>query len=72
MGVDKAAGALAVLTRETGTAAMDKAREQLAAARRYVISKEALDMMKPTDIVSLSPEASSKVRLRRAELRALL
>ena len=72
VGVDKAAGALAVLTRETGSAAMDKAREQLAAARRYVISKEALDMMKPTDIVSLSPEASSKVRLRRAELRALL
>ncbi len=72
VGVDKAAGALAVLTRETGTEAMDKAREQLSAARRYVISKEALDMMKPTDIVSLSAEASSKVRLRRAELRALL
>lgn len=72
VGVDKAAGALAVLTKQTGSAAMDKAREQLTAARRYVISKEALDMMKPTDIVSLSPEASSKVRLRRAELRALL
>lgn len=72
VGVDKAAGALAVLTKETGPAAIDKAREHLTAARRYVISKEALDMMKPTDIVSLSPEASSKVRLRRAELRALL
>jgi len=72
VGVDKAAGALAVLTRETGTSAMEKAIEQLAAARHYVISKEALDMMKPTDIVSLTPDASSKVRLRRAELRALL
>ena len=72
VGVDKAAGALAVLTRETGASAMDKALEQLTAARHSVISKEALDMMKPTDVVSLIPDASSKVRLRRAELRALL
>jgi len=72
VGVDKAAGALAVLTHETGTSAMIKAREQLTVARHAVISKEALDMMKPTDVVSLVPDASSKVRLRRAELRALL
>lgn len=72
LGVDKAAGALAVLTRDVGTSAIVKAREQLAAARRFVISKEALDMMKPTDVLSLSADASSKVRLRRAELRALL
>lgn len=72
VGVDRAAGALAVLTRDTGAEVMDRARSELATARRYVINREALDMMKPTDIVSLSPDASSKVRLRRAELRALL
>lgn len=72
LGVDKAASALAVLTKDTGLEAQDKAREQLAVSRRYVINKEALDMMKPTDIPSLSADASSKVRLRRAELRALL
>jgi GTPase SAR1 family protein len=72
VGVDKAAGALAVLTGDTGADAIAAARTELAGARRYVINKEALDMMKPTDILSLSPDASSKVRLRRAELRALL
>lgn len=72
VGVERASGALAVLAGDTGTAAVAAAREQLATSRRYVINKEALDMMKPTDILSLSPEASSKVRLRRAELRALL
>lgn len=72
VGVDKAAAALAVLAKETGLDAQAQAREQLVVARRYVINKEALDMMKPTDIASLGPDASSKVRLRRAELRALL
>jgi len=72
VGVDKAAGALAVLVGDTGRDAIAAAREELSAARRYVINKEALDMMHPTDIASLSPDASSKVRLRRAELRALL
>lgn len=72
VGVESASEVLAVLLKNTSTEAIAAAREALATARRYVINKEALDMMKPTDLVSLSADASSKVRLRRAELRALL
>ncbi len=72
VGVDSASEVLAVLMKDTSTDAIAAAREALATARRFVINKEALDMMKPTDLVSLSADASSKVRLRRAELRALL
>ncbi|MCB2413523.1 hypothetical protein LGT39_11790 [Demequina sp. TTPB684] len=72
VGVDSANAVLTVLARDTAAGAIGAAREALAAARRFVINKEALDMMKPTDLVSLSSDASSKVRLRRAELRALL
>ncbi len=49
----------------------EQARVELTAARKFVINKEALDMMKPTDVTALLPEASSKVRLRRAEQRGL-
>ena len=72
VGVDPASSVLAVLLKDSSTQAIAAARESLATARRLVINKEALDMMKPTDLVSLSTDASSKVRLRRAELRALL
>ena len=72
VGVDVADAVLAVLVKDTSTQAIASAREALATARRFVINKEALDMMRPTDVVSLSADASSKVRLRRAELRALL
>lgn len=72
VGVDSANSVLAVLVKDTATLAISAARDALATARRSVINKEALDMMKPTDLASLSSEASSKVRLRRAELRALL
>ena len=72
VGVESASAVLAVLVKDTATEAIAAARESLATVRRLVINKEALDMMKPTDLVSLSTDASSKVRLRRAELRALL
>lgn len=71
LGVEHARESFAVLTLDAGTDAIAKARDELQAARKYVVQREALDMMKPTDIVSLSPDASSRVRLRRAELRAL-
>jgi hypothetical protein len=72
VGVDSAKATLTVLAKDTSAQAIESAREALATSRRFVINKEALDMMKPTDLVSLSADASSKVRLRRAELRALL
>jgi hypothetical protein len=72
VGVDAARSVLTVLAKDTSAAAIASARDALATSRRFVINKEALDMMKPTDLVSLSADASSKVRLRRAELRALL
>jgi hypothetical protein len=72
LGVDEARVALGVLVNPSLAEELAAARAELTAARRYVINREALDMMKPTDHVSLLPDASSKVRLRRAELRALL
>lgn len=72
LGVERARIALGVLVRPNMGEAIEKAREELTAARRYVINREALDMMKPTDQAALLPDASSTVRLRRAELRALL
>ena len=72
LGVEQARTALAMLTTPVLGDALDRAREELAAARRYCINREALDLMKPTDIASLMPDASAKVRLRRAELRGLL
>ncbi len=71
LGLEQARGAIAVLTRDASASAISRAREELEAARHYVVQREALDLMKPTDIVSLGPDASAKVRLRRAELRAL-
>ena len=72
IGVDEARVALGVLVQPSLAEQLAAARAELTAARRYVINREALDMMKPTDLTSLLPDASSKVRLRRAELRALL
>ncbi len=72
LGVESARVALGVLARPQLADPIEIAREELTAARRFVINREALDMMKPTDQVALLPDASSKVRLRRAELRALL
>ncbi|WP_062380090.1 GTPase domain-containing protein [Demequina pelophila] len=72
LGVDEARTALMLLTSQAVGDAVDAAREELAAARRHCVNREALDMMKPTDIPSLMPDASSKIRLRRAELRGLL
>lgn len=71
-GVDEAARALAVLGGAPGDDVITAARTALTTLRSEGISREALDYMRPTDIASLSPDASSKVRLRRAELRALL
>ena len=72
LGVDAARTALGVLVRPSMVDAIETARAELTAARAFVINREALDMMKPTDQAALLPDASSKVRLRRAELRALL
>lgn len=72
LGIEPARTALMVLTGLGVGEAVEAAREELTAARRYCISREALDVMKPTDIPSLMPDASAKIRLRRAELRGLL
>lgn len=72
VGVAPATAALRVLVAGGAEAAIAAARAELAAARKFVIQREALDMMRPTDIASLRPNASAAVRLRRAELRALL
>ncbi|WP_084039500.1 dynamin family protein [Demequina sp. NBRC 110053] len=72
LGVDEARGVLGVLVNPTLGDAVHLAQAELTAARRYCINREALDLMKPTDVPSLLPDASSKVRLRRAELRGLL
>lgn len=72
LGVEHARTALSLLVAPSMAEAIESAREALAAARRYAINREALDMMKPTDVASLMPDASSRVRLRRAELRGLL
>ncbi|WP_062208594.1 GTPase domain-containing protein [Demequina oxidasica] len=72
LGVEAARTALSLLVAPSMSEALERAREELAAARRYAINREALDMMKPTDVASLMPDASARVRLRRAELRGLL
>lgn len=72
LGVEHARTVIGVLVTPSVGPLLDGAREDLALARRYCINKEALDMMRPTDVTSLLPEASSRVRLRRAELRGLM
>jgi hypothetical protein len=72
LGVEHARTALSLLVAPSMSEPLERAREELAAARRYAINREALDMMKPTDVASLMPDASARVRLRRAELRGLL
>lgn len=72
LGVEAARIALSLLVAPSTSEALEQAREELVAARRYAINREALDMMKPTDVASLMPDASARVRLRRAELRGLL
>ena len=72
LGVGAAQEALTMLVGLDTDGALAAAREELAAARRYAINREALELLAPTDIPSLMPDASAKVRLRRAELRGLL
>ncbi|MFV0633130.1 hypothetical protein [Demequina sp.] len=72
LGIDEARAVLGVLVNPTLGDAVHLAGAELTGARRYCINREALDLMKPTDIPSLLPEASSTVRLRRAELRGLM
>lgn len=72
LGIEPARTFLTVVVSGSVSDAAAEARAELTSARKYVINREALDMMKPTDVTSLLPEASAKVRLRRAELRGLL
>ena len=72
VGVPQAHEAFVVLVGTGTDEALAAAREELAAARRYAINREALEVLAPTDVTSLMPDASAKVRLRRAELRGLL
>lgn len=72
LGVGAAHEALTLLAGRDTDGALAAAREELGAARRYAINREALEVLAPTDIASLMPDASAKVRLRRAELRGLL
>lgn len=72
LGIENARTLLGVLVTPSVADALHLARAELTGARRYCINREALDMMRPTDVPSLMPESSSKVRLRRAELRGLM
>ena len=72
LGVKAAHEALELLVGGKVDDALDLARDELASARRYAINREALEVLAPTDVASLMPDASAKVRLRRAELRGLL
>lgn len=72
LGVPEAEVALSLLAGADTIPTVAAARDELQVARRYCINREALDMLAPTDVASLMPEASAKVRLRRAELRGLL
>lgn len=72
LGVEPARMLLGTLVTPSLSDALHLARAELTGARRYCINREALDMMRPTDVTSLLPEASSAVRLRRAELRGLM
>lgn len=72
LGIEPARTVLSVLVAPSMGDALDEARAELTAARRYCVNREALDMMKPTDVPTLMPDSSAKLRLRRAELRGLL
>ncbi|WP_062531098.1 dynamin family protein [Demequina rhizosphaerae] len=73
LGIEEARTVLMILTSPQAVgAAVDEAREELDGARRHCVNRESLDMMRPTDIPSLMPDSSAKIRLRRAELRGLL
>ena len=72
LGAPQARQSLALLVGAGLQEHFDQARSHLTAARRYCINREALDMIAPTDVPSLAPDASSAIRLRRAELRSLL
>jgi hypothetical protein len=72
LGVPQARQSLALLVGAGLQEHFDQARSHLTAARRYCINREALDMIAPSDLPSLAPDASSAIRLRRAELRGLL
>ncbi len=72
LGIPQARQSLALLVGSGLQESFDTARAELAAARRFCISREALDMIAPSDLPSLAPDASASIRLRRAELRGLL
>ncbi len=72
LGVPQARQSLALLVGSGLQDVLDQARTHLSAARRFCISREALDMIAPSDMPSLAPDASASIRLRRAELRGLL
>ncbi|WP_062069256.1 dynamin family protein [Demequina sediminicola] len=72
LGISGARSVLGVLVTPNVGDVVHLARAELTGSRRYCINREALDMMKPTDVPSLLPEVSSTVRLRRAELRGLM
>ena len=72
VGIEEARTVLMILTSQSVADAIDTARTELAAARRHCVNREALEMMRPTDIPSLMPDSSARLRLRRAELRGLL
>ncbi|WP_062135450.1 GTPase domain-containing protein [Demequina aestuarii] len=72
LGVEPARMLLGTLVTPSLGDVLHLSRAELTGARRYCINREALDMMRPTDVTSLLPEASSSVRLRRAELRGLM
>ncbi len=72
LGVPQARQALALLVGSGLQEHFDQARANLTAARRYCINREALDMIAPSDMPTLAPDASASIRLRRAELRGLL
>jgi hypothetical protein len=72
LGIPQARQTLALLVGAGLQEHFDQARAHLTAARRYSINREALDMIAPSDLPTLAPDASAVIRLRRAELRGLL
>ncbi len=71
VGVPPARQVLALLVGSGLQPQFDDARDRLASARSYCINKEALDAIAPSEDMGLLPDASSVIRLRRAEIRSL-
>lgn len=72
LGIPAARQVLALLVGPGLQELFEQARAQLASSRRYCVNREALETIRPTDRRDLAPDASSLIRLRRAELRSLL